>query len=70
VLNGSNLIISGTNTSGSAGGNYYVRASTNLTTSITNWPRISTNIFQSGGAFSVTNPVIPEVPANFYRIEQ
>lgn len=70
VLNGSNLIISGTNTSGSAGGNYYVRATTNLTTSITNWPRISTNTYGVGGAFSVTNLVVPGIPENFYRIEQ
>jgi hypothetical protein len=70
VLNGSNLIISGTNTSGSAGGNYYVRASTNLTVPTASWPRISTNTYGVGGAFSVTNVVVPGIPQNFYRIEQ
>ncbi len=70
VLNGSNLIISGTNSSGSAGGTYYVRATNNLTIPFASWPRISTNIYGTGGAFSVTNAVNPSVPQNFYRIEQ
>ncbi len=70
VLNGSSLIISGTNSSGSAGGTYYVRATNDLTIPFASWPRISTNIYGTGGAFSVTNAVNPSVPQNFYRIEQ
>lgn len=69
-LNGSNLIFSGTNSSGTAGGTYYMRVSTNLVLPIASWPRISTNTYGAGGAFSVTNPVNLGTPNNFYRLEQ
>ena len=70
IRSGSDLIISGTNSSGIAGGTYWVRAFTNITVSVTNWPRISTNTYGVGGAFSVTNPILSGVPINFYRLEQ
>jgi autotransporter-associated beta strand protein len=70
VLDGGNLIISGTNATGTAGGAYYVRATNDLTAPIANWPRISTNTYGPGGAFSVTNQILPGVPVNFFRIEQ
>ena len=70
VLSGSNLIISGTNSSGTAGGTYYVRATNNVAIPMANWPRISTNTYGVGGAFSVTNQILPGVPVNFFRIEQ
>ena len=70
LVSGSNLIFAGTNSSGTAGDTYYVRASTNITASVTNWPRISTNTYGAGGAFSVTNPVNLGTPNNFYRLEQ
>jgi len=67
---GTDLIISGTNSSGTAGGTYYVRATNNVAIPIASWPRISTNTYGVGGAFSVTNQILPGVPRNFYRIEQ
>lgn len=67
---GNAIIVSGTNTTGTAGGTYYVRAFTNVTSSVTNWPRISTNTYGVGGVFSVTNQVNPAIRANFFRIEQ
>lgn len=70
VKSGSDLIISGTNTTGTAGGTYYVRATNVVTAPIAGWPRISTNTYGVGGAFSVTNQILPGVPVNFYRIEQ
>ena len=70
VLSGSNLIISGTNATGTAGGTYYVRATNNVALPMASWPRISTNTYGVGGAFSVTNQILPGVPVNFYRIEQ
>jgi len=69
-VSGSNLIISGTNSSGTAGGTYYVRASTTMALPMASWPRISTNTYGAGGAFSVTNPVNWGTPNNFYRLEQ
>jgi hypothetical protein len=70
VLIGGDLIISGTNSSGTAGGTYYVRATNNVATPMASWPRISTNTYGVGGAFSVTNAVNPAVPVRFFRIEQ
>jgi hypothetical protein len=70
VVIGGNLIISGTNSSGTAGGTYYVRATNNVAIPMASWPRISTNTYGVGGAFSVTNQILPGVPRNFYRIEQ
>ena len=69
-MNGSDLISSGTNASGTAGGTYYVRASTNLLLPIASWPRISTNTYGPGGTFSVTNQINLGTPNNFYRLEQ
>jgi hypothetical protein len=70
VKSGSDLIVSGTNTTGIAGGTYYVRASTNLALPVASWPRISTNTYGTGGTFSATNQILPGVPVNFYGIEQ
>jgi hypothetical protein len=69
-MNGSNLIFSGTNSSGTAGGTYYVRASTKDVLAMASWPRIFTNTYGVGGTFSVTNPVNLGTPNNFYRLEQ
>jgi roadblock/LC7 domain-containing protein len=70
VVIGGNLIISGTNSSGTAGGTYYVRATNYVAIPMASWPRISTNTYGVGGAFSVTNAVNPAVPVRFFRIEQ
>ena len=67
---GSDLIISGTNSSGTAGGTYYVRATNYVAIPMASWPRISTNTYGVGGAFSVTNAVNPAVPVRFFRIEE
>jgi hypothetical protein len=66
-FSGGNLILSGTN--GPANGSYYVLTSTNLTTPLTNWTRLSTNAFDANGAFSVTNAVSPGTPQRFYGLQ-
>jgi len=70
VRSGSDLIISGTNATGTAGGTYYVRATNVVTAPIAGWPRISTNTYGVGGAFSVTNQIDLSTPKTFYRLEQ
>jgi autotransporter-associated beta strand protein len=67
LQSGGNLIFSGTN--GSAGGTYYVLTSTNLTVPLASWTRLSTNTFGAAGTFSVTNPIVPGVPASFFILE-
>jgi len=44
---------------------FYVLSATNLTTPLTNWGVVSTNVFDNNGAFSVTNAVSPGVPQRF-----
>ena len=63
----SSLILSGTN--GIEGNTYYVLASTNVAAPLADWQPVSTNVFQAGGVFSVTNPVSSAMPARFYRLQ-
>jgi hypothetical protein len=66
VLAGTNLVFSGEG--GSAGGTYYVVASTNVADPGTYWVRRATNLFGIRGAFSVTNTVSPAKPREYFRI--
>jgi fibronectin-binding autotransporter adhesin len=62
-LSGTNLVISGTN--GMAGEPYNLLTTTNLTLPLSQWTVLPTNTFSSGN-FSITNPVDPGTPRNFY----
>jgi autotransporter-associated beta strand protein len=64
ILNGTNLVFSGTN--GTVGATYYVLTSTNLILPLSSWTPIFTNTFITGGAFSVTNAISLSVPQRFY----
>ena len=66
TMNGSNLILGGTN--GMPGGMYYVLASTNLASSLSNWVPIATNFCDGTSVFNFTNP-IPAGPVQFYRLQ-
>jgi autotransporter-associated beta strand protein len=70
TLSGTNLVFSGTNGTGLPVGTYYVLASTNLTTPLSAWTPIFTNAYTTGGAFSVTNAILPGVPDRFYLLKQ
>jgi hypothetical protein len=59
------LILSGTN--GFPGDTYYVYTSTNLA-SPGGWTLEASNTFAANGSFSITNPVIPGAPQQFYRL--
>jgi alpha-galactosidase len=65
---GANFIMSGTN--GTANGTYYLMATTNLTTPLANWISLTTNSFDSNGAFNLTNLVVPAISQRFYLIKQ
>lgn len=66
-LVGTNLVISGTN--GYAGGQYYELASTNVALPLSSWKPVWTNTFLSGGLFSITNPIKPGTPQQFYLLQ-
>jgi autotransporter-associated beta strand protein len=54
---------------GVANANYYLLASTNIITPLSNWTRILTNQFDNGGGFNFTNPDDPKVPQSFYLLQ-
>jgi hypothetical protein len=62
---GGNIIMSGTNNSGS-GGTYDVLASTNLLLPLTNWTVLTTNSFNSTGNFLFTNAISSTNAGKFY----
>ena len=66
AVSGGNLIFSGSG--GSANGTYYVLTTTSLTNALSNWTVVSTNTFDAGGNFSVTNAINPANPQRFYSI--
>ena len=66
VANGS-LVLSGA--AGVANGNFYLLGSTNLLTPLANWTRLLTNQFDPNGNFDVTNPLPPNTPSEFYRLQ-
>jgi hypothetical protein len=67
ALSGTNTVFNGTN--GQRNGTYWVRASTNITLPVSTWPVIATNIFDSTGAFGVTNAVDPTASQLFYLLQ-
>ena len=70
ILSGGNVILNGTNGTASSGGTFYVLSSTNVAASLTSWTPVATNTYGTGGAFSVTNAIVPGVPNNFYMLKQ
>jgi alpha-tubulin suppressor-like RCC1 family protein len=50
-------------------GTYYVLASSNLLTPLTNWTLIATNQFDGAGSFIFTNPAPTNAPQEFYRLQ-
>ncbi len=66
-VSGTNLIFGGTN--GAPGGNYAVLTTTNIATPLASWTILLTNMFDTNGAFHVTNSMDPAVPQLFYRIK-
>ncbi len=66
VLAGTNLVFSGTG--GSAGGTYYVLASTNVAEPAANWGRVATNRFDASGGFRTTNSTDLKLSSQFFRL--
>jgi len=67
TLSGANFIASGTN--GLQNATYYILASTNISLSLTNWLRLSTNSFDANGNFIFTNPLDPGQSQLFYLLQ-
>jgi autotransporter-associated beta strand protein len=65
-LGGGSLIVSGAN--GLANDTCFLLTSTNVTTPLPNWTRISTNAYDASGNVSITN-AIPAGRQNYYLLE-
>jgi autotransporter-associated beta strand protein len=66
AVSGTNIIVSGTNQT--AGGNYYVLTSTNITLAVANWTSILTQSF-NGVNFSFTNSFNPAESQRFFLLQ-
>jgi hypothetical protein len=55
--------------SGAGYANFYLLGATNLATPASNWLRLFTNQFDAAGNFNFTNPLNPDGPQNFYRLQ-
>jgi hypothetical protein len=64
---GSSLVMSGTG--GVTNGTYYVLTSTNLALPLNQWAPVSTNQFDAGGNFIVTNPTPADTSQEFFRLQ-
>jgi hypothetical protein len=64
---GTNVILTGTNNSGTGGGQYVVLTSTNLTAPISSWSILSTQTFKQDGSFSFTNGITD--PSHYYILQ-
>jgi hypothetical protein len=64
---GNGLSLSGTG--GVANANYYLLASTNLATPLTNWTPVLTNQFDNSGNFNFTNAMNTNAPQNFFLLQ-
>jgi len=67
TISGGNFIFSGSN--GTAGNKYVVLTATNIATPLANWTPLTTNTFEAGGAFHVTNAVDATAHQRFYSIQ-
>jgi hypothetical protein len=67
TVSGTNLVLSGVG--GAPGAVYSVLASTNLATPLANWTSLTTNAFDSNGAFTLTNQIVPDLPFQFYTVQ-
>lgn len=66
-IEGTNLVLTGYG--GGPGVLYRLLATTNIATPLSNWVRVATNQFLADGTFALTNPVAPDLPRQFFRLE-
>jgi hypothetical protein len=66
-VSGANFVISGTN--GVPGSTNIILTSTNVALPLSNWTRLATNLFDSNGSFTFTNPPSPATPQSFYLLQ-
>ena len=68
TVSGGNVIISGSNNTGSGGGTYHIVTTTNVALPATNWVVLTNGAFDNSGNFSSTNAVGTNAQ-RFYRLQ-
>ncbi len=63
------VVLTGTNNTGTGGGTFYVRSTTNISVPLVNWKFVSTNVFGGSGGFSVTNAMTPGATSEYYLLQ-
>jgi autotransporter-associated beta strand protein len=66
TTSGTNLVLQGSG--GLPNGSYYLLGSTNVALPLASWARLATNYYDASGSFSLTNPITPNTPQQFFRI--
>jgi autotransporter-associated beta strand protein len=66
-MTGNGMVLAGSN--GVANWTYYVLASTNAASPLSNWSIFSTNSFDASGNFNLTNPLNPSAPQTFFMLK-
>jgi autotransporter-associated beta strand protein len=61
------LVLQGT--AGVAAANFYLLSSTNLAAPMSDWTPLLTNQFDGNGNFDFTNPLAPNLPESFFRLQ-
>jgi len=64
---GTNVVMRGTN--GTPGATFYVLSSTNVALPLAQWSRVSTNMFDGGGNYAITNVVNTSIPQRFFALD-
>ena len=67
VIVGTALVLSGTG--GPTNGTYYVLASTNIASPLSNWTSIATQSFGADGSFQFTTGLVGGIPKRFYALQ-
>jgi hypothetical protein len=67
-ISAGNIVLSGAN--GSANTTYYLLTTTNISTPLTNWTTIATNMTSGTGTFSITNALTPGAKQQFFTVSE
>jgi len=67
ILAGTYLILS--EVGGQSGATFVVYSATNVTTPLASWVPIQTNLFDSFGAFKVTNALNTNIPQQYFILK-
>src|SRR5262249_40315525 len=69
LVNGTNVVVHGTNNNGGQNFHYAVLTSTNLLVPLSNWTSVVTNSFNVDGTFDYTNVIVTGTPRQFIEVK-